>query len=164
MDHRAKRKQVTERHRSESGVIGGAESLAFGVLILVVGALLIVQSWAVIETKTALDDAGREFLRTYTEQPDPVTATAKATRAARSLLVQRGTPLRGLRLIPPDATRFGPCAIARVQISATVPALRLPFGLRFGAVTTASTTEELIDSHREVIIGPRYNPTTTPCA
>jgi phenylalanyl-tRNA synthetase beta chain len=44
----------------DGGQVAGIEALPFGVLIFVVGALLITNLWAVIDTKIAVDAAARE--------------------------------------------------------------------------------------------------------
>lgn len=148
----------------DRGAVAGAEALVLGALVLVVGTLVLAQAWAVIDVRTALDDASREYVRTYGESSDGAAGSIAAAHAATTLLDQRGTPLRSLRIDPPDTTRFGPCTTATVHLRATVPALRLPFGLRFGAVEVHSSHTESIDPHREVRSGPRYDPDATPCA
>ena len=152
------------RSYSERGAVAGLEVLALGILVLVTMVLVLSAAWGVVDSRAALDDAAREYLRTYTEQADATTAATAAESAARQLLAQRGTPLRTLRVAAPDASRFGPCATAHVELRATVPQLRLPFGHRFGASDVVAVAEELVDAHKEVLRGPAYDPTRTACA
>ena len=82
------------RATGQAGMVAGGDGLLFGMLILIAGSLALVNVWAIIDTRAALDAAAREYLRTYTEQRDPAGAAAEAHRAARSVLDSRGTPLR----------------------------------------------------------------------
>ena len=103
-------------------------------------------------------------MRTYSEAAGADLGERAAEDAARALLRRRRTPLRSLRIAAPPADQFGPCAEITVRVSATVAALRLPFGMRFRAVTARSEQTELVDPHREVRNGSRYDPDRTPCA
>lgn len=150
-------------HHDERGVVGGADAVALGVLVLVVGSLIIVNAWAVIDTRSALDAAAREYLRAYTEADDAGTARLAGESAARSVLHQRGTPLTGLVVTPPDGAAFGPCASASVELAVTVPAVRLPFVGGMGSTVAAVRHRELVDGHREVERGPAYDPALTAC-
>lgn len=156
---------VTSRRTvDERGAVAGVEVLALGVLVLVTMMLVLSAAWGVVDSTAALQDASREYLRTYTEQQDGSTAALAADAAARRVLEQRGTPFRSLRVVAPDAGRFGPCATARVELSATLPRLRLPFGHTFGATDVVVVGEELVDAHKEVQRGPAYDPARTACA
>lgn len=150
--------------RGQAGVLAGSDGLLFGALILVAGSLALVNIWAAIDTRAALDAAAREYLRTYTEQGSPGSAASAADTRAREVLTARGTPVRGLVVRPPDPTSFGPCQQASVTIEAEVPAARLPFLDDIGTRTIRVTHRELVDPHREVIRGPSYDPTSTVCA
>jgi hypothetical protein len=148
----------------QAGMVAGADGLLFGMLILLAGSLAFVNIWSIVDTRAALDAAGREYVRTYTEQRDPSTAAAAADRAARLVLDARGTPVRGLRIDAPPPAGFGPCAIASVRLEATVAAARLPFLDQLGERTVSVEARELIDPHKEVTTGERYDPDDTPCA
>ena len=50
--------------RREQGFVAGGEVLPFGVLIFVLGTLLLVNAWAVIDAKFAVSSASREAART----------------------------------------------------------------------------------------------------
>ena len=148
----------------ERGAVAGVEVLALGVLVLVTMTLVLSAAWGVVDSRAAMDDAAREYLRTYTEQRDAGTAATAAESAARRLLAERGTPLRTLRIAAPDPTWFGPCANAHVELRATLPQLRLPFVHRFGTTEVVAVADELVDAHKEVLRGPAYDPARTVCA
>jgi hypothetical protein len=149
---------------SERGVAAGLDALLFGTLILLAGAVLIVNLWSVVESRTALDAAAREYLRTYTASADGASASVRGEHAARTVLDQRGTPMRALEITAPDTTRFGPCESSTVRLTAVVPAVELPFLARLGALEVSVTATELVPPHREVTAGPNHEPGATPCA
>jgi hypothetical protein len=145
-------------------MVAGADGLLFGMLILLAGSLAFVNIWSIIDTRAALDAAAREYLRTYTEQRDPLTAATGAEQAARAVLESRGTPMRGLRIDAPPPGEFGPCALASVRLESTVPAARVPFLDQLGERTVSVEASELIDPHKEVETGDSYDADDTPCA
>lgn len=66
----------------EAGM-GGIEAVPFGILVLVVGALLVSMAWGVVDAKVTMAAAAREAARSYVE--------AAVTRAAdRALAEQAG--------------------------------------------------------------------------
>lgn len=150
--------------RGQSGVLAGSDGVVFGMLILLAGSLALVNIWAVIDTRAALDAAAREYLRSYTEQRSPAAASAAGAHAAQEVIARRGSPVGGLTIQEPDPSTFGPCQLAQVVIEAQVPAARLPFLDDVGTRTIRVTHRELVDPHREVIRGPAHDPSTTPCS
>ena len=155
-------RRATRRH-GERGFVGGAEALAFGALVLLAGALVLVNVWSVLETRTAVDVAAREYLRAYTHASERDEALAAGEWAARTTLAARGTPLRGLRIAAPPASRFGPCGRAEVTLVATVPAARLPFIGTVAAAEVRVTHAELIGAHEEVTPHADFDSRRTPC-
>lgn len=153
----------TPRRRGERGVVGGAEALAFGTLVLLTGTLLCIHLWSVVEARVALDAAAREYLRTYTTAADEPSARRDALSTARVVLVARGTPHEDLRVVAPEPARFGPCGVAEVEISTTVQGARLPFVGSIAATIVTVHHRELIDAHREVSAHAEFDPTATPC-
>ncbi|MFM7069884.1 MAG: hypothetical protein ACKOYM_10545 [Actinomycetes bacterium] len=150
------------RHRHDRGV-AEVETLIGATLVILCTTLVLVAAWGVVEVRTAVDEAAREYLRTYTESNSADAGDIAARRAAAAVLIRRGTPLRRVVVTPPNAATFGPCAVAQVRLTASVAAVRLPFGLRFGAVTVSTQQEELVDAHRELRTGNSYRAAATPC-
>lgn len=149
--------------RSERGAVAGLEGLLFAVLILVGGMVLIVNAWSVIDSRTALDAAAREFVRTYTNQSDPTSARSQGDRAARSVLAARGSQLANLEIAVDEPNGFGPCSLVSVRISAVVPALKAPFIDMFTSMKITATASELVDAHREMTADTSYDPEVTEC-
>jgi hypothetical protein len=150
--------------RTERGVAGGAEALAFTTLILLAGTLAMVNVWSVIETRVALDAAAREYLRSYTRQDDHHAAATAGELVARAVLTGRGTPVTELRFVHPDPSRFGPCGTATVVISASVPAARVPFVGPLARSRVRIEHHDLISLHREVNSHERFIADSTPCS
>lgn len=155
------------RRRSERGVVGGAEGLLFGVLILVAGTLVVLSSWAVLDRRIALDSAAREYLRSYTEQQDQASAEAAGRAAAITVLAARGTDPASVTITALTTNGFGPCAAAAVQLTSSVRWLRAPFldgDTGTGVTSVQVTHRELIDAHREVTPSADHDPDATLCA
>lgn len=147
----------------ERGAVGGLDALLLGFLVLFGGAALIVNTWSIVETRTALDAASREYLRAYTEQSDAGAAEAAGLSAARGVLTARGTPLTALRIDPPDPSAFGPCSVAEVTMRVAVAELNAPFIDALGPSEVRISTSELVDAHREITSGSAYDRSRTAC-
>lgn len=154
---------LRRRRRDERGAVGGLEALLLGLLVVLGGVGLMVNTWTVIETRAALDAAAREYLRSYGEQSDAISAERAGSDAAHAVLRERGTPLDGVRVSTPDAGRFGPCQRVEITLSVEVDRMRVPFIDAIGSTTVSVTASELIDAHREVLVGDRYDLADTAC-
>lgn len=164
---RSRDSRADSTHRSERGAVAGLEGVVFGALILVAGAIVVVNAWAVLQSRRTLDGAAREYLRAYTESDDPDTALTTARHALDAVLTgEHRAGLRGsqVRIDEPDPSRFGPCAEASVVLSAEVPAARVPFIGEVASTKLHVTHTELVDAHREVSTGDAYDPEATACA
>ena len=151
------------RGLDQGGFVGGGDGVLFGLLILVAGALAVLNTWSMIDTRAALDAAAREYMRSYTEAATPQEAASAGERAALDVLARRGTAFAGVRITAPDLGRFGPCEPATVTLEAEVPAARLPFLDDLGARQIRVSHREIVDPHREMTSGPTYDPHATPC-
>jgi hypothetical protein len=149
--------------RDERGIVGGADGLAIGVLVLLGGTVLFTNLWSVLTTRAALDDGAREYLRAWTAAPSAVAAPAAAADALHRSLLDDGL-VGGEIVEAPDPSRFGPCEPATVVVAATVPAVRAPFLGTLATIRVDVRHSELVQPHREVIAGERHDPTDTPCA
>lgn len=136
------------RWRGEEGMAGGIEVIPFGVLIFVAGTLLIVNAWAVVDAKLAVEASAREAGRAYVEAPDGATAERDAGRAARESL--RGSGRNPERMeLRDDHPAFVRCAVVEHEVTYEVPALTIPFLGGFGHGTTVhGRHREVIDPYR----------------
>jgi hypothetical protein len=150
---------VTPRRcRGERGQAGGMEVLPFGLLIFVGGALLIINIWAVVDSKFAADAAARESARWVVEAAGQSTSAgalrAGATQIATDTLADHGRlgPVQ-VDVGPPDAA-FVRCERIHVTVALEVPVIRLPFLGGFGdAFDVRATRGELIDPTRSGVDG-----------
>jgi Flp pilus assembly protein TadG len=137
--------------RDERGQVGGIEVLAFGFLIMVMGTLLMVNVWAVVDAKFAVTAAAREGARASVEAPDESSARDAATRRALEAMDAHGRADLSRTAVVVDAPDgFARCAPVVVTVSYDVPALSLPFIGGLGASITARATHvELVDPYRD---------------
>lgn len=154
-------RRVAHRHRAaprqgagaDRGAVGGLEALPFSVLVFVAGSLLLLNAWAVIDTRFAVASAAREATRTYAEAADPASGDAAARRTAREAIRSYGRDPDRLRLSPPRGS-FVRCARVGYTATYSVPAVRVPFVGGFGGDIAVSVTHaERIDDLRSRLPG-----------
>lgn len=134
--------------RDERGQIGGAEAVAFGVLILVLGMLGAASAWAVVDTKMAATSAAREAARSYVESDGSDAAWEEATRQGRAAWEGYGRNPSALQLPRPQAP-FDRCGPFTVIASAALDLPRVP-GVRAAArrVQIRASHTEVVDPYR----------------
>jgi hypothetical protein len=143
------------RWSDDGGQVAGIEAIPFGILLFVIGALLVVNAWAVIDVKMAVTSAAREAARTYVEAPDHQTGIESADRAARDVMTAHGRNAARLSITgPSSADAFARCNHISFTASYAVPAVTLPFvgGLGSGFVVRA-THAEIVDPFRNDVPG-----------
>lgn len=136
------------RLAGDDGFIGGSEVLPFGLLIFVAGILIIVNAWAVVDTKMTLDSTAQVMSRTISEEDrlDPVALESLARETVADLGLDPG-PVR-IELDPADTTLVR-CQRVTVTLSYPVPALTLPVLGRIGeTIEVHATASELVDPYR----------------
>jgi hypothetical protein len=142
--------------RDDRGQLAGIEALPFGLLIFVIGALLITNAWAVVDTKIAVDAAAREAVRAYVEAPDEATARVAASTAADDTITGHGRRADHLKLLVTHegGQPFARCVRVTAEAAYAVPALRLPWigGLGHAFDVRAHHTER-IDPYRSGLAG-----------
>lgn len=149
----------------DRGQMGGIEALPFGVLVFVIGTLLVVNAWAVVDARMATDAAAREATRTFVEAPvsDPTgagRAEADAMAAGREALAAHGRDpgrasvrLTGLAS-PGGEPGYQRCARVTFTVTYEVPALTLPwFGGYGDGFDVTSSHSELVDPFRDGVPG-----------
>lgn len=132
--------------RSERGQAAGIESVPFGILVFVAGLILVVNVWAVIDTRAAVDTAARDYLRAYTASDDLPSATARGRAAANASVSARSGAADRLVIHDPREP-FGPCRPATVELEFEVPAIRAPFIGSIGMTTVSTTQTELVQPY-----------------
>lgn len=138
------------RWRDEHGWAAGLEAVAFGVLVFVIGTLVVVNGWAVVDAKFATNAAAREAVRAIVEAPAGTGNTqlqANALNAARQATAAHGHHEVTI-ITDPTVIVQTRCAPVRATASIKVRSTVLPgiAGPRLYDVT--STHEEVIDPFR----------------
>lgn len=146
--------------RTDSGYVGGVEALPFGILIFVVGALLLANTWAVIDAKLAVDAAARQATRHYVEGSAGGDPEQGAVDAGFAALEAHGrnpaTATVGLSALDGSGGQrgFTRCARASFTVTYEVPALTIPWVGGFGdGIEVTSTHSELVDPFRSGVPG-----------
>lgn len=137
---------ITRIRRDQSGQ-AGLEAIPFGLLTFVVGLLLVVNAWAVIDAKIAVSSAVREATRAYVEAPSDGEPLDLADTAARSAIQGAGRNPKVLVLRPLEAT-FARCRTVRFEASYQLPAVRVPWLGGFGTFTARARHAEIVDPFR----------------
>jgi Flp pilus assembly protein TadG len=129
----------------DGGFVAGGEMIVIGLVAMMAGILLMVELWAVLDTRIAVDDAAREAARAYVEAPDHAHALTAARAAAQSVLNDRGriAVVTG-RLVDQPWSR---CARVEVEVQAVVARIVMPGG-GVGSTTVTGRHSELVDPYR----------------
>jgi hypothetical protein len=150
------RTSLRHQLRDESGLAAGAEALVFGVLVFVFGTLLVLNAWAVIDTKFATSAAAREAVRAAVEAPagsDGGGMHARAQAAAAATIDGHGIAATRMTLTPTTAIVQTRCAPVGFRVSVHVPATIVPGWNQSAGVTVTSTYAEVVDPYRSGLSG-----------
>lgn len=132
--------------RSESGQ-AGIEALPFALLTFVVGTLIVVNAWAVIDAKITVSSAAREATRAYVEAPADGDPAGLADTAARASVVGAGRDPQRLTLMQLDGS-FARCDTVRFEAAYRLPAVRIPWLGGLGTFTARARHAEIVDPFR----------------
>lgn len=132
---------------TEGGFVAGLEALAFGVLIFVLGTLVIVNAWAVVDAKFAASAAAREAVRAAVEAPDLDQQGPLARAAAAQALDGHG--IADDAEVEPLRVGLTRCQEVAYRVRIEVPALILP-GLteRIAPFVVVAEHREVVDPYR----------------
>ena len=133
----------------ERGQLGGVEVLPFGFLVFVVGTLIVVNAWGVVDAKLATEAAAREAVRVYVEAPNESVALARSNDAAIDAVRGHGKSVAALTLEPPPAGSFARCVRVTYEVRYRLPVVRVPWVGSLGRGLTASARHsEVVDPYR----------------
>lgn len=138
---------MTARARPGSargGFVGGLEVLPFAVLVFVLGTVLIVNAWAVVDAKLAVEAAAREATRAYVEAGDATSAERASVVAAHAAFAASGRPADRLQ-VQHGATEYVRCAPVAFEVTYRVRAVPIPIIGGLGHDIT------VVGRHREII-------------
>jgi Flp pilus assembly protein TadG len=143
----------TRAVRDDSGMAGGLDGLAFGVLVFVFGTLMVVNAWQVVDAKSAAAAAAREASRAYVEAPSADVAAASAATAAAEAIEghDRSQARFALSLA---SGGFARCARVVFEARYRVPLVAVPVIGSFGSGLTVSARHaEVVDPYRSGLPG-----------
>jgi hypothetical protein len=143
------------RRSTEAGQVGGFEAVAFGMLVLVMGTLIIGNAWGVIDARTAANEAAREAARAFATAPAQTDAQAEdlAQHTAAATLAQLGWRGPGFSVRRVQGS-FVRCALVTYEVDIAVPVLRLPWLQAGVSVFRATATHsERVDPYRSGVPG-----------
>lgn len=138
--------------RRDGGFAAGGEMLAFGALVFVVGTLLVMSAWQVVDTKYAVSAAAREATRAYVESDSASAARDRADGAARASLAAHGVAAPEAAQVA-VAGSFERCATVTSTVRYRVPPVALPWVGGIGAVEVVGAHAELVDPLRSGVPG-----------
>lgn len=134
---------------AERGAVGGVETLPFSILIFVLGTLLLVNAWGVIDAKFAVSSASREATRTLAESDDAGAGDQAARVAAEDAVSAYGRDPARLDLSGPTGALVR-CGTVSYTATYPVPAIRIPviggFGRGFDVTSTHSSRVDALRS------------------
>lgn len=143
------------KHRfDDSGQVAGIEVIPFGFLMFVVGALLLANAWAVVDTKMAVTAAAREAARSYAESNNAEAASWVAIQRANATMEGQGHGLEPLNteIVLPNG--WARCSPVEITVHTQVAAIGLPFVGGFGRTFSVSAHHrEIIDPYRSGFVG-----------
>ena len=144
---------------SEGGFVAGGEALALGVVVFVMGSLLVLSAWRLVDGKLAVETAAREAARGVVEAPvsvlvDPLQAARVAdARALGTMVAHRGPDdVPGATWSFVGTTVEGEsarCAEIVATVTVRIDTVELPLlGGGFGTVELTGTHTERIEPYR----------------
>jgi hypothetical protein len=118
------------------------------VLVFVVGVLVVVNAWAVVDAKMAVVGAAREATRAYVEAPPGSDPLAEAHAAAVEAVRGAGRDPGRVRVTPLE-DGFTRCRRVRIEVAYPVPAITLPWIGSYGnGYIAAARHTEIVDPFR----------------
>lgn len=131
----------------DAGLVGGMEALALGFLLFVAGTLVVLNAWAVIDTKLATTAAAREAARTFVEASSE-TPVAAARTAAFEAIDGHGRDPRRADLVP-STNQLRRCDRVTMEVRYKLPLVAIPvLGLLGREITVSARHSEIVDPFR----------------
>ncbi len=135
----------------EQGLAAGAEALIFGVLVFVIGTIIILNAWSVVDAKFATSSAAREAVRAAVEAPPGADLDATAETAAAAAFEGYGRDPTKVSVLW-DGTGSGAvqarCAPVQYRVTTTVGVMMVPRLSNRLTFDVSSVYSELIDPFR----------------
>jgi hypothetical protein len=135
--------------------VGGVEVLPSGLLTFVVGALLVSNAWAVVDSRYMVTSAAREAVRVTVEAPDESTAHSRASARVNEVVRAHGRDARRVTLdLAYERGQWSRCVRVTAIVRSRVPALRLPWiGGYERSFDVSARHSEIVDPFRSGLPG-----------
>jgi hypothetical protein len=136
---------------AESGFVAGSEALILGVLVFVLGTVVVLNGWAVLDAKYATSAAAREAVRAVVEAPggsEPTDLRELATSAARTAVAAFGYDAAAVSVTPELPLGQDRCAPVRLRVEVDVRTVDVAGLTRRTTFVVGSVHEEVIDPFR----------------
>jgi hypothetical protein len=137
------RAALRRRWRRDDGMLG-AEALFGGVLVIIIGTLITIGLWAVLDARLAANDAARAGTRAYVEAQGRDGAN-RARTAATEVLAAHGKAGSGTVSVNRARSR---CEGVTVSVSIEVSWLPVRFLGGASTMTVEATDSEVLDPYR----------------
>lgn len=151
----APRQSLRAMRRSFSddrGFVAGSEALIFGVLICVIGTLVVVNGWAVVDARFVASAVAREAARAMVEAPAGTDLEAVAGEAAAAVVRAHGRDPASLTLTVTGPSAPSRCASVEVRATILVMPISVPLpARRNGGATGGSGAYAVHASYSEVV-------------
>jgi len=129
--------------------------MAFGILVFVIGTLVVVDAWGVVDAKMATSSGAREAARAYVEGPSQQGALRDANQAVA--VAMNGRRTRSWQLTVRNANGsagYDRCGQVVAEVSTDLARVPLPLLRRAaGTFRIQSSHTEVVDPYRAGIPG-----------
>lgn len=136
----------------EGGFVAGAEALAFGVLIFVIGTLVVVAGWSVVDAKLATSAAAREAVRAVVRAPADATThelEQRAVLAAHQAVAAHGhVPADTALTVDDPPLALERCREVTIAVHVEVRSVLVPGFVDTARWTVSSRHQQLVDPYR----------------
>lgn len=138
----------------EAGQIGGIEAVAFGMVVLVLGCVIVANAWGVIDSKLAASAAAREATRAFVEADPAGDPVAAAQDAARRAVAGHGRDPERAEVVVPPGTALVRCARVTLEVRYPVSLVAIPYVGGVGrSFTAVGRHSEIVDPYRSGLAG-----------
>lgn len=144
--------------RDQDGFVAGSEALILGVVVFLVGTIVAINAWAVLDAKMSATAAAREGARAAVDGPAGAAGDGLVgivDGAARAALEGQGKDPAGLLGGPRVSGAVARCAPITVEIDYRVTGIRAPWIGTFGsgAIDVTGRHTEVVDPFRSGLDG-----------
>ncbi len=135
----------------EAGFVAGLEALVFGVLICVIGTLIVLNGWTVVDAKFASNAAAREAVRAVVEAPAGTHTSElqqRATNAAHQAYAAHGHAPGSVDVTPEGPLTLERCSKISIATTVEVASVIVPGLMDTPRWHVSSRYQQVVDPFR----------------